>query len=76
MNESGKLKPEPSGEELAVDLQVAAKKLGLSRSYIYKLPNDTPGIYRFGRKKKINMAELMAWARKCSVELSKTAGAA
>jgi hypothetical protein len=57
-----------SGEEMAIDVPVAAKRIGLSLSFLYKLDDSTPGLYRFGKKKKINVAELMAWARKCSME--------
>jgi len=45
------------------DVPVGAKKIGMSRSYIEKLPRSTPGIYFFGRRRKINVAELKQWAR-------------
>jgi hypothetical protein len=65
-----------NGEQMAIDVPVAAQRMGLSLSFLYKLPSDTPGLYRFGKKKKINVAELMAWARKCSIERAVGKGAA
>lgn len=53
------------------DVPVAAKRLGVSESYLNKQPSDTPGIYRFGRKKKIHLAEFMAWARQQAVDGAK-----
>lgn len=70
MSEAKNVKPQPT-EEDTVTVQIAAKKIGLSLSYLYKLPHNTPGLYRFGRKKKIHVAEFMAWARQCSVERAK-----
>ena len=45
----------------------AARELGVSRFYLYKLsPRETPGVYRFGRAKRFSVEELKAWARQHS----------
>jgi excisionase family DNA binding protein len=41
----------------------AVKRLMVSKQYLYKLPRNTPGIYRFGRAIRINLEELKGWAR-------------
>lgn len=46
-----------------VGVGTAAKLLGVSPSYIYKLRCTAPGIYAFGKGLRINPAELAAWAR-------------
>lgn len=46
-----------------VDVGTAAKLLGVSASFIYKLHCKAPGIYAFGKGLRINPAELAAWAR-------------
>ncbi len=47
------------------DLKVeqAAQELGISKFKIYRLPKDTPGLYRYGRALRVNVTELRAWAR-------------
>ncbi len=55
-------------ENVPIDMSVAIKKTKLSASYLQKLPDDTPGIYRFGRRRKINLVEFTAWARQQAVE--------
>lgn len=40
----------------------AAKALGVSKTYIYKLPHGTPGVYVFGRAVRYDVEELRAWA--------------
>lgn len=76
MTKSVRLEPKAEEAPILEDVPAAVKKIGLSLSFIHKLPPDTPGIYRFGRKKKINVAEFMAWARQCSVDRAKAAGTA
>jgi hypothetical protein len=46
---------------LKVDQAGAA--LQLSARFIYGLPPSTPGLYRFGRALRVDVAELRAWAR-------------
>ncbi len=41
----------------------AASALKVSRSYLHKLPKDTPGVYRFGRSVRFSIEELKAWGR-------------
>lgn len=40
----------------------AVRVLGLSREFIYRLPPGTPGILRFGRAVRIDIAALKSWA--------------
>ena len=40
----------------------AAKELGVSRFFLYKLPKGTPGIYRLGNALRFDVAEIRAWA--------------
>jgi hypothetical protein len=46
-----------------VKVEVAAKELSISKFTIYRLPKDTPGLYRYGRALRVNIEELRAWAR-------------
>jgi hypothetical protein len=46
-----------------VKVEQAAKELGLSKFFIYRLPKDTPGLYRYGRALRVNTAELREWAK-------------
>ena len=41
----------------------AAKELALSKFFIYRLPKDTPGLYRYGRALRVNVEELREWAK-------------
>jgi hypothetical protein len=40
----------------------AAKALEVSKTFLYKLPPGTPGVYRFGRAVRYDVEELRAWA--------------
>ncbi len=46
-----------------VKVEEAARELGMSKFYIYRLPKDTPGLYRFGRALRVNVQELRDWAK-------------
>ena len=46
-----------------VTAEKAARELGLSKFTIYRLPKDTPGLYRYGRALRINVEELRQWAK-------------
>ena len=46
-----------------VKVKQAARELGMSEFYIYRLPKDTPGLYRFGRALRVNVQELRDWAK-------------
>jgi len=46
-----------------VKVAVAAKELGMSTFWIYRLPKDTPGLYPYGRALRVNVEELREWAR-------------
>ena len=41
----------------------AAKELGLSTYFIYRLPKETPGLYQYGRALRVNVEELRQWAK-------------
>jgi excisionase family DNA binding protein len=40
----------------------AAKALRVSKTYLYKLPRGTPGVYAFGRAIRYDVEQLRAWA--------------
>jgi hypothetical protein len=42
----------------------ARRALKVSRSYLYRLSADTPGVYVLGRAKRFCVEELRAWARR------------
>ncbi len=46
-----------------VKVEQAAKELGMSKFFIYRLPKDTPGLYRYGRALRVNVQELRQWAK-------------
>ena len=46
-----------------IKVEAAAKELGMSKYWIYRLPKDTPGVYSFGRSLRVNVGELRQWAR-------------
>ncbi len=46
-----------------VKVEEAARELGMSKYWIYRLPKDTPGLYTFGRALRVNVGELRQWAR-------------
>jgi hypothetical protein len=43
-------------------VQKAARALGVSKTFLYKLPRATPGIYRFGRAVRYDIEKLREWA--------------
>ncbi len=45
------------------DATKAARALKLSTSYLFKLPKDTPGVYKFGSALRFDVAVLRQWAR-------------
>ena len=47
-----------------VKVEEAAKELALSKVFIYRLPKDTPGRYRYGRALRVNVEELREWAKR------------
>ena len=47
-----------------VGIQRAHKELNLSREFLYRLPEGTPGVYKFGRAVRFDLDELRAWAAK------------
>ncbi|MCH8041691.1 MAG: hypothetical protein IH977_15310 [Nitrospinae bacterium] len=46
-----------------VDIPVAVKETGMSKFYFYRLPKDTPGLYKYGRSLRINLDEFREWVR-------------
>lgn len=44
------------------DVSDAAQALRVSKTFLYKLPRSTPGIYVFGRAVRYDVNELRAWA--------------
>ncbi len=40
----------------------AASLLGVSKMFLYRLPKEVPGVYRFGRAVRYDVEELRAWA--------------
>jgi hypothetical protein len=42
----------------------AQSRLKVSKSFLYRLPPNTPGVYFFGRSKRFCIEELKGWARK------------
>jgi predicted DNA-binding transcriptional regulator AlpA len=55
---------EATNERCLVDIERAAKMTGLSKFYLYRLPKDVPGRYRFGKAIRFDIDELRAWARR------------
>jgi hypothetical protein len=49
-------------------IEAARARLKVSRSFLYRLPNGTPGVYVLGRSKRFCVEELQAWARKQAEE--------
>ena len=45
-------------------IQEAQRALKVSRSFLYRLPPETPGVYVLGRSKRFCVEELQAWAWK------------
>lgn len=52
-------------------IDVARSPLKVSRSFLYRLPPDTPGIYVLGRSKRFCIEELQAWARQQAKQKAK-----
>lgn len=46
-----------------VKLEQACKEMGMSKWWFYRLPKDTPGVYRFGRAIRIDVAQLRDWMK-------------
>jgi len=51
------------GHDDLATVDEAVKALRLSREFLYKLPKSTPGVHRFGRILRFDIAELRRWAR-------------
>ena len=52
----------PAITPFLVSIDIAAKYLSLSRSYIYQLiDRENLPYHQFGKAKRINLAELVAW---------------
>ncbi len=51
-------------EEGLDTVETTMKALNMSRTYLFKLPDGTPGKYRFGRSVRFNIRELKEWARR------------
>ncbi len=51
-------------EEGLDTVETTMKALNMSRTFLFKLPNGTPGKYRFGRSVRFNSRELKEWARR------------
>jgi hypothetical protein len=49
-------------------IEEAQRVLKVSRSFLYRLPPDTPGVYVLGRSKRFCVEEIQAWARKQAEE--------
>jgi hypothetical protein len=41
----------------------AEKEMRMSRWWFYRLPPDTPGIYRYGRALRIDVQQLREWMK-------------
>ena len=50
----------------------AARELGVSKGYLYKLPKGTPGIYVFGRAVRYDVEQLRAWGGGASARNEQT----
>ena len=42
----------------------AAKEMGISKYLLYRLPKNTPGLYKYGRALRVNVEELRKWWRR------------
>ena len=47
-----------------VDLHQATQEMNMSKFWFYRLPKNTPGIYRYGRALRVNVPILREWMRK------------
>jgi excisionase family DNA binding protein len=45
-----------------VNVEEAAEALGVSPTFIYRLPSNTTGVYRFGKAVRLSIEELREWA--------------
>lgn len=50
----------------------AMAELRVSKTFLYKLPKNTPGVYRFGRSLRFSVEELRAWARDRATQKEET----
>jgi hypothetical protein len=62
------LEERSEGIKTLTGIDEARSRLNLSRSFLYRLPPDTPGVYVLGRSKRFCVEELQAWARKQAEE--------
>ncbi len=46
-----------------VKLEKACEETGMSKFWFYRLPKDTPGIYRYGRALRVNVDQLREWMK-------------
>lgn len=51
-----------------VGVDVAARALGVSKTFLYKLPKGTPGIHRLGRAARFDVEALRSWGRQQAAE--------
>lgn len=49
--------------ESLVDAATAAEALGVSKSFLFRLPKTTPGVFKFGTAVRFDVAVLRGWAR-------------
>jgi hypothetical protein len=56
------------GIKTLTGIDEARSRLNLSRSFLYRLPSNTPGIYVIGRCRRFCVEEIQAWARKQAEE--------
>ncbi len=52
-----------------VAVEKASQVLKLSKGFLYKLPRDTPGVYRLGRAVRFSIDELLTALRRSAPEL-------
>jgi hypothetical protein len=46
-----------------VTIDDVIRELHVSRSFVYRLPPGTPGVFRFGRSKRYDVELLKQWAQ-------------
>jgi hypothetical protein len=44
------------------DVRGAMRALKLSKQFLYRLPEGTPGVFRFGRSLRFDITALREWA--------------
>jgi hypothetical protein len=55
-----------TNETPLADATEAARALKLSKSYLFRLPKDTPGVFKFGTALRFDVGALRQWARQRS----------